>query len=241
MQQRFFQRLSGGVQQLVQELENFAGVEIDVRPAPVPSGETAANPKAVILAASEEGAALLYRNEDAFGPRLVLHELLHLQRYWIDCVPQLMPVSDPDGDKTRIANEIENTLEHLVIVPREAAYGFDPYSFYRESATKSWETYPWPDIKESWARRKTCFLNWLTATLLVKEDEITSLAERSLNQEGLYEEAKRFSDKIGEVVNSKERCISTVVRFLRIPRNEAALGYLDIRNKSFVKRPIPEH
>ncbi len=144
-------------------------------------------------------------------------------------------------NKTRIANQIENNLEHLVIVPQELEYGFDSHLQYNERARKSWEDYPWPDINEPWARRKNCLLGWLTTSFLTTDPGIQKLAEKSLQSEALLDEAKAFSEKIGRILKSKERCISTAVRFLHIPRQEATMTYLDIRNKRLVRKPVPEH
>jgi hypothetical protein len=241
VEKRFLERLNPDTQQLVHDIEAFASLEIEVRSAPTPSLKTAASPKAVALMATEMGATLLYREEDNFQSRAALHELLHLRRYWLDLVPQLTPVDDPHGDKTRIANEIENTLEHLVIFPQEAHYGFDPYLGVNKREWERWQTYPWVDINEPWARRKTSLLSWLTVDALATDEAVKTLARRYLENEGLLEEAENFSDKIQRLENSKERCLATAIRFLRIPRHEAEMVYLDIRSKKLVRKPVPEN
>ncbi|MFQ5935315.1 MAG: hypothetical protein ACE5LB_02750 [Acidiferrobacterales bacterium] len=241
MEQRFFQRLSAELQNLVQELEDFAGVEIEVRPKPTPTGETTAKSKAVALISSEKGATLLCRSEDHFTTQAVLHELLHLRRYWIDFVPQLVPIDDRGGDKTKIANEIDNALEHLAIFPQEAEYGFEPYADLNRAARTLWESYPWNEITEPWARRKSCLLAWLTTVCLVTDDAVKTLARDCLEKEGLLDEAENFSDKIRQLHDSKERSIGTAVRFLQIPHDEAEMIYFDVKQKKRVKKPIPPH
>jgi hypothetical protein len=241
MQQAFLQRLNTETQDLVREIEAFASSEIELRAAPVPSSHAAAGARAVALIASETGATLMYRGEEEFQTPAVLHELLHLRRYWIDCVPQLVPVADPQGDKTKIANQIENTLEHLIITPQEAHYGVDPYASLNDTARQNWQAYPWSDITENWARRKMCLLSWLTTRLLVSDDSVEALARGCLQKEGLLEEAENFATKIERSRSSKERCISTAVRFLRIPRAEAEMIYLDVKSKQLVRKPVPEH
>jgi hypothetical protein len=238
VQQAFLQRLSAEAQRLVREIEEFASSEIELRAPPVPPGQAV---RAVALIASESGATLFYRSEEDFQTPAVLHELLHLRRYWMDCVPQLVPVADPQGERTKIANQIENTLEHLIITPQEARYGFDPYTNLNETARQSWQGYPWSDITESWARRKMCLLSWLTTRLLISDDGVKALAWECLQKEGLSEEAEIFASKIERWKGSKERCISTAVRFLRIPRAEAEMIYLDVKNKRLVRKPVPEH
>jgi hypothetical protein len=241
VEQAFLQRLSADTQRLVREIEEFACSEIELRAAPAPSSQAAGAARAVALFASESGATLLYRGEEEFQTPPVLHELLHLRRYWIDYVPQLVPTADPQGDKTKIANQIENAIEHLIITPQEARYGFDPYASLNETARHNWQAYPWNDITESWARRKMCLLSWLTTRLLVGDQGVRALARECLQKEGLLEEAENFAAKIERSRSSKERCISTTIRFLRIPRAETEMIYLDVKKKQLVRKPVPEH
>lgn len=169
---------------------------------------------------SPKEATILLRSKDVFPPHDVLHELLHIERLWVEGIPQLMPRHDPKGARGRIATDIENALEHLVIVPREAHYGFDPYPYWNETARRNWGSYPWPAMTDPWMRRKACLLGWLTVSRLVNEEEVRSHVEECLCQEGgpdLLAEAKRFSARIGEKLASKPHAQSAVLRFLEIP------------------------
>jgi hypothetical protein len=241
MESSFLEKLGTEIQRLVEEIEKFATTEIQVRPTPTPTSESAQSPKAIALIASQHGATLLCRDVGDFQPQAVLHELLHLRRYWVDFVPQILPVDDPDGEKIKLASQIENTLEHLIIVPQEHEYGFESYAFYAEATRKNWQAYPWPAISEPWARRKNCLLTWLTTRLLVSDPAIERLARKCANEEGLLTEAEKFSGKIGRVLGSKEQCISTTIRFLQIPRHEATMAYLDIKSQKVMRKPISAH
>lgn len=241
MEKGFLEKLGVEIQRLVQEIENFAAAEIRVSATPAPSSKSGQSPKTLALMSSEMGATILYRDTEDFRSQAVLHELLHLRRYWIDFVPQILPVDDPDGEKIKLANQIENTLEHIIIAPQEAAYGFDSYGPYSETTKKTWEDYPWLAINEPWARRKNCLLTWLTTSVLVEEPGIRDLAEQCLEKEGLLTEAQNFSEKIEHVLSSKEQCISAAIRFLQIPRQEVAMVYLDIKNRKTLQKPIPVH
>lgn len=241
MEKVFLEKLGADLQGLVKEIEDFGATEIQVRPTPAPASESTQSPKPVMLVASEQGATLLCRDVNNLRPQSVLHELLHLRRYWIDFVPQILPVDDLDGEKTKLANQIENTLEHIIIIPKEREYGFEPDASYRETSKRNWETYPWPNIDEPWARRKNCLLNWLTTYFLVQDQAIRQSAERCLKQEGLLGEAENFAHKIERVLDSKEQCIGAAIRFLQIPRQEAAMVYLDIRSQKTIRKPVPLH
>ena len=112
------------------EIENFAKREIQVELDPRPVSPTEPNPDRPASQTNHNRATIFIRSEESFQPQGILHELLHIHRYWVEAVPQVMPAKgDRNTDESwRITSQIENTLEHLVIVPREADYGFEPYS-----------------------------------------------------------------------------------------------------------------
>ncbi|MBB6124604.1 hypothetical protein [Sphingobium subterraneum] len=78
--------------------------------------------RAASCSQSELAACLYLPNLAAPTASEVCHELLHIQRYWIEGVPQLDAI-DRAENKVAISNHIENIVEHSVIVPRQANYG----------------------------------------------------------------------------------------------------------------------
>ena len=169
----------------------------------------------------------------------ILHELLHVQRYWVEGVPQVMPIKDAPDNNWGVTSEIENCLEHQIIVPREADYGIEPYSYWNRTEEILWERYPWPDISEPFARRKVCLLGWLSVCRLVTDERVRSHAEFCLHEEGMLAEAERFRKKIFKTIHHKPSALSAAVRFLRIPRKDVLLVYMDVRNRQRVAKKIP--
>jgi hypothetical protein len=80
---------------------------------------------------------ILYRVEEDFAASGVVHELLHLERYLVSGVPQLQPVTTDMGG---FVEGIENILEHLIIVPKAAEYGFDQVVDEERNASQQWES-----------------------------------------------------------------------------------------------------
>ncbi|MGF6369736.1 hypothetical protein OKW40_002486 [Paraburkholderia sp. RAU6.4a] len=70
----------------------------------------------------ERGATLLVSRQEFFQPAPVMHELLHMRRFLVDGVPQIV-VNEDYNDWTpeleRGLTNLDNGLEHLVIVPEE--------------------------------------------------------------------------------------------------------------------------
>jgi len=239
-------QLPPGVATLVDRIESFAGREISVEIDNRPRSPTSPNPDSLAAHVTPTSATILLRSKDVFPPHDVLHELLHVERMWVEGIPQLIPRHDPKGIRGRIANDIENALEHLVIVPREANYGFDPYPFWNETSRRNWSSYPWPALTDPWARRKAGLLGLLTVSCLVNDEEVRSNVEKCLRQEEKagpvqLDEAKRFSARIVEKLVSKPQAQSTVLRFLEIPTADFMTVRIKVKEGTSEELRLPQH
>lgn len=236
----FKAQLPPNITVLVDRIESISAREISIEIDTRPVSPTSPNPDSLIARVTPTEAAILLRSRDLFPPHDVLHELLHIERMWIERVPQLVSVH-PSSVRTRIATDIENALEHLVIVPREANYGFDPYPYWNETSRRNWAEYPWPAMTDPWWRRKACLLGWLTVFYLVNDPEVKSHVEGCLRNEGLLDEARRFSARIGEKLTSKLHAQSAVLRFLEIPRTDFTSVRFTVNDGSHEVLPLPQH
>ncbi len=238
---RFRKRLPGEVAELVDRIETYAGREIlvDIDTSPVSSTEP--NPDRLATHVTETEVKILTRDEDIFPPHGVLHELLHIERFWVEQVPQVLPKLDLDGERIKITSSIENVLEHLIIVPREAEYGFEPFDYWNKTESVIWGQYPWPSIENSWTRRMNCLISWLSVSGLVTDHEVIAHAENCLMQEGFLHEARNFAQKINRTIASKHSAVSTVLRFLHIPLDDVQLIHFDIKHEVRREIRIPKH
>jgi hypothetical protein len=235
----FKDQLPLNITALVDRIEAFARHEIAVAVDTRPVSPTSPNPDRLAADVTERAATIYLRSRDVCPAHDVLHEVLHIERLWLEGIPQVMPAHDPEL-KT-VTSAIENALEHLVIVPREAAFGFDPYPYWNETSQRNWQTYPWPTLTDVGARRMNCLLMWLTVSQLVNDDGVKAHVERSLINEGLLDEARRFSARIVEKLPSKPHAISAVLRFLKIPTADVRLIRFYIQHERYEELPIPDH
>lgn len=81
---------------LLDEIERFAGVEVEFVRREEPATPTIPNPDASATEVHHDRAVIsIYR--DAITPDGITHELLHIHRYWIEGVPQIMQIgNNPD-------------------------------------------------------------------------------------------------------------------------------------------------
>jgi hypothetical protein len=165
--------LSPDIVTFMDGIERFAGrnIEFAFNNQPPPDNY----PNATAACILEDGARILLREGGLIEPQNILHELLHIHRYWVQHTPQLEPLVDHESN-WEITRRIEDALEHLVIVPREANFGFAPRLQWHETAMLEWSAYPWPDNTEPQSRSLSTHLGWL-ACELVAEPKIRDLAK----------------------------------------------------------------
>ena len=230
--------------ELLREIEDFAGLEIAFERRDEPAVPNLPNPDAPAARVSHDGATIsVYK--DVITPSGMTHELLHIYRYWVEAVPQVMPKKDKGGsaDNGRWAttSSIENALEHLVIVPREEEYGVYDEEFWNDISRANWGKYPWPDNNDPWSRRKDCLIGWLSCMEIVTDEAVRDLAKDCLVKEGLLSEAQNFHGKILKTLMNKPKALSAVMRFLKIPFNEVLLVTFDIRKRERIYAELPRH
>jgi hypothetical protein len=228
--------LSAATLSLLEEIEAFARLQINFAQYTFPLRATSFNPKAPATEVSPDGATIYLHDFDTIDQHGVTHELLHIQRYWIDRVPQIQPARNAKANLPGVQN-IENTLEHLVIVPREMSYGFDSAGYWNAVSKHRWEQYPWPNLS---ARRNDILLERLVLEL-VSDQDVRQLAADCIRREGLTGEADRFAVRIKQLLGAKARAAACVVRFMKISKGLLHLTHIDVRNRSFRNEPIPEN
>jgi len=165
VKKKYLKQLPNSVVELIQEIESFSSREIQVRKNTTPVSPTDPNPNGPACRVNNLEACIYLRNEniDAQG---MTHELLHIHRYWVRKVPQIIPANDPDGTHIKGTSAIENALEHLIIVPEEAKYGFEPFSRWNETHKKLWKEDRFEQMN-TFAIRMTFLLWWLAVSNLV--------------------------------------------------------------------------
>lgn len=175
----------------------------------------------------------------SIDPQAVVHELLHIHRYWVEGVPQWQPVpgkSDPRSLSCIGGNE--NLLEHLSIVPREAEYGFDRAA-WNGFARKKWEEYPWPKFPSE-GNRRVHSLRARLETDLADDPTIHQLGRECLRLEGLEDEADKFAIRAKELLHSKPRLVACTERFFKILRHATRLVYYDVRKGEERFEAVPD-
>jgi hypothetical protein len=250
MESRYRNELPAQLLPLVDRIEASAGAEIKVIVDASLKTEAEARPHMVngvfqptiVFQGALSVAASQYREPYS----IACHELLHLERYFIEWAP-LIEIPGLTFSLRRTGKllgegelpggvwsgwHLENTLEHLVIEPRQADYGFKlDFGVLRKFWAMNTPVRP----ANRWA-----LIDWLYTDFLAPE-EMWAAARRALAPGGLLEDALMFSKLVRAALGNKEALALIATSFLRIPPDNVRLLYLrgDVPGMAAYK-PLPE-
>lgn len=223
-------QLPPDVCRLVDDIESFAGIEITV----------VAKPERTNAACSVGGdyALIEVPSLNAICASEVLHELLHIERNWPEQVPQLIG-ANPASAFWDLSGVIDNLLEHIVIVPRTAKYGFDPYGYWNENHRPIWIGRSWEKIERADGRRRALLSSWTTLLHNVTDIALRKIAFDTMRQQGLLARAEDFNAEVDKLIGDKAEACSAVLRHLELPADQFRLAYTDPRRRECDLKAVP--
>jgi hypothetical protein len=224
MEDHYLRQLPDDLQALVQGMEQQSGIVIQVEVDPARGGTMACH-------VDEHGATLQVAREEFFQPAPVMHELLHVRRFLVDGVPQLV-VNDDYNDWTpeleRALTNLDNGLEHLVIVPEEILRFPVRRQYWTGVMTRKFEEIRVNPLNPD-DRRRHALVNWLFTHHLLMEEAQCQAADRLLDELGLRQQADAFRDAIVPALAVKEEAVRRCLERLNIPFAAVSLKYIDSR------------
>jgi hypothetical protein len=174
--------LPGELRATVQEAEQVAGCAIEVAP------EATANEFDNLTLRVDDGvcnARIAYRGESISRCALV-HEVLHLKRYWLNAVPILRPA-------TRLrygfeAQIVEELIEHLIIIPEERR-------FVEAESNAHWSSVMANLAEEVDASQRSLVLQRAMTDIALPDLDHSRLYDR-LRDENILESSAAFIDRL---------------------------------------------
>lgn len=221
---------------LIERIEAFAGIPVGFRDTALLRQAGGQCTEIEALFCDQEHAYVSIPDPDNIDPNAIVHELLHLHRYWVESVPQMGAVHDLGQNVEFMAN-IDNALEHLIIVPQERQYGYDPSPYWAKTVRDAFAAHPWPTQRPEWIRY-ACILGWATAAL-TDDRETREMVRAKIERSGLLEEAETSLKRIRAQSASKPRMVRAALKALRIPLRSVELVTFDVRNHMAHRRPVP--
>ncbi len=239
MQPEYLDRLSPPLQDFVREVEQRAGITIQVIPD---SGLNRGGPlgQGNLAVVIEDRRNIIFAPTNGYFPDgAVRHELLHLKRFHVDGVPKLVaavtpwatPAISPDAMGT-----LDNSIEHIVIVPLELQHHPERREHWEAVLQDVCDQLLDIPPKEL---RLAISLHWTFVRHVLPGSRQAEIVRAFAVEQGIFEAADRFADQFLEAAAGKEDLVRLLFHtFPDIPKEHAALEYLSGRTGT-VHRAIP--
>ncbi len=227
MQPEYLARLSCPLQQFILEVEEGAGLDINVvlDPHQNEGGTTAQGKLAIVIKA--QCVRLFAPTNGYFPDGAVRHEVLHVRRFHVDGVPKLVLADSEEWDErfSDALGALDNAIEHVFIVPSELQFHPDRRGHW-EAVMRN-VCLGLPDVPVGERPLAVC-LHWTFLQHVLPNSPSVEIARRLSEEHGLAEMADDFADRFMSVVGSKEEIVRLLFRtFPEIPQHRAAFEYIN--------------
>lgn len=228
MQAEYLARLQEAVQAFVHEVEDGAGVSIQVTPdAELNTGGPTGQGK-LKIDIEPHLVRLMAPTNDYFPNGGVRHEMLHVKRLLVDGVPRLALAETVDWD-LKFENSlttVDNALEHLVIVPVELGYHPERRAHWEAVMGRTWNV-DLPTARSQLDRRISACLHWTFLRQVLPDSPLVDSAIAAMEAFHLRAEADDFCDQLIPLLADKLAVVQMFFNwFDSIPKDRAAVQYL---------------
>lgn len=238
VQPEYLARLSAPMRDFVREVEQAATIDIEVvlDPRLNGGGPSGQGKLAVVIEAQRN---LLYVPTNEYFPDgAVRHEVLHVRRFHVDGVPKLALADAEDWDKglSDALGELDNAIEHILIVPVELR--FHPDRRMHWEAVMESVCADLPDVPIDERALAVC-MHWTFLQHVLPSSPSFEIVRNFAAEHRLLDVASRFADQFMSVAASKEEVVRLLfLTFPEIPRSRAALEYIN-SSTGTRQAPIP--
>lgn len=211
MREEILSRMPKVVQQALEEVEATCSVKFELH---------SNSPDAGCYVSRESSGVILIKDPCGVKPASVLHEVLHLKRYLLHGVPQL--VSSTQGG---FASLTENNLEHLFVVPKQRALGIGDDDFWISLNNKAWDAFE--RTHSSGLERKVALVQrWFDAQFTYDQNTLQR-AHKIAVADGIGDWIESFWAHCNELICDKPKLVRHYLTGLGLPLDKFALRYLD--------------
>lgn len=228
MQADYLQLLSPAVQALVEEVEAGAGLAIEVVPSAELNNGGPYGQGKLSIDIESQSIRLNAPTNGYFPDGAVRHEVLHAHRLHVAQVPRLAVAEDADWDPAFESGltQVDNALEHLVIVPMELQHHPLRQEHWDAVMSQVWgQKLPQADALD---RRIGACLHWTFLRHVTPTSPVLEIATAFLQTHNLTAEADAF---VGHLVprlgNKVDVARAFFDWFVEVPKSRVALEYLN--------------
>lgn len=239
MQEQYLSVMSPAVRAFVQSVEADAGVEVTVEEY-AELNVRGPHSQGILTVTIEADSVLLGAPTNGYFPDgAVRHEMLHMKRLLVEKVPRLALADHANWSErleTALTN-LDNELEHLVIVPVELEAHPERREHWESIAARVWSS-DIPLALNPLDQRISAFTQWAFLAHVLPDSPTRALAEKLLDSHGWRQDALNFAAELLSSLSDKTAVVSTVfTAFPELPRGDVELEYIE--NGGYRQAPLP--
>ena len=218
MNKKYFEQLLSDNKKLLLLIETHIGREIAVREVPMRNN----------LGCEIHNATIL-TPEGKFPDSSVLHELLHIRRFKVDAVPQLVvcdsfDFGDPNFETS--VTKLDNNFEHLFIVPEEINLRPDRIKYWEDRINNAIRIQENSGLDVN-IHGCAAIINWVFASHVFVDEGVIEKATKVIQKLNCEEIAKKLLSTLQQPNCNKEIFARACLAELNLPSESICLKYLD--------------
>ena len=202
------------VQKLVNRIETYSGCNIGFKEHEIKSSSI--EKIEMQTAISNHSVEIRYDPRFVIEPNSVLHELLHIKRSWLEKVPQLRAYN---AKNMGIAQMIDCQFEHLIIVPEEYDYGFNPLPFWEEKL-KNFLGKGFEKNEVTFSRKGRLLFAYMQSNRFGYSTSLKSSLVDFISRNNYLVEIIAISEEVLRNLSNKIGSINTINDYLDIPKQD---------------------
>jgi hypothetical protein len=238
MQRGYLNRLSESVQQFILEVEKGSGFYINVISDPNQNEGGPTGQGYLAIDINAQRIRLIAPTNGYFPDGAVRHEVLHVQRFYVDGVPKLALAGNEawDASFSDYLAALDNAIEHVVIVPMELQ--LHPERREHWESVMSTVCAGLSDLPGDELPLAVC-LHWTFLRHVLPNSPSVEIARNFAKKHALLGMADQFAYQFISIAASKEEIVRLLfLTFPEIPKKRAALEYIN-RMTGTWQKPIP--
>jgi hypothetical protein len=243
MLRQAYAKLSQPLREIVDEVENLMGFEIEVRHPWRRRGsdrlaEPGADPPGVAgVVLGHDEIAIEYPTTLAeLSFKELAHELLHIRRTYLERSINLFPRDIREVEAASTAVVIDNLLEHQIIYADQIAL-CPGLACKIGDLARTWSEYPWPI--DTWSGRLALLIGYIGAKRYgrssASEAMKVALAQLSDGERAALE---RASERMLAAGDDKKQLIEELFQYSGLPRERFVLHRFEEPGKPFAWLPL---
>ena len=193
MQQEFLRRLTVDVRSFVEEVEIAAGIRIEVVTKADQNGTGPLGLGKLKVEIEAHRVRLFAPTDGYFPDGGVRHEVLHVHRLHIEGIPRIALADAVDWNPNLESSlvQVDNALEHLVIVPKELEKNPERLEHWEAVMSRMWQE-ALPTAPSDLGRRIGVCLHWAFLRHVLPRSKFLDSAQSFMGTHGLKAYAENF-------------------------------------------------